>query len=169
MSRAVDAAEVFRRGRHAFVASRVPLKLGQRKGALSYDDINKLLPANEFSPEVIDELITKLGTKGVKVVEVAEGLELVSLTQILAWDLPLDAKLRAKVADHAHTTLLGTVSLAAKSGHKEIAAGAKRNSKKVADVLLRYNFPAAGLSDDALRTLVLMVLATGSDVRRALI
>jgi hypothetical protein len=104
-----------------------------------------------------------------RVVEVAEGLELVSLTQILAWDLPLDAKLRAKVADHAHSTLLGTVSLAAKSGHKEIAAGAKRNSKNVADVLLRYNFPAAGLSDDALRTLVLMVLAAGSDVRRALI
>jgi hypothetical protein len=104
-----------------------------------------------------------------RVVEIAEGLELVSLTQMLAWDLPLDAKLRAKVADHAHNTLLGTVSLAAKSGHKEVAAGAKRNSKKVADVLLRYNFPAAGLSDDALRTLILMVLGTGADVRRDLI
>jgi hypothetical protein len=103
-----------------------------------------------------------------RVVDIAEGLELVSLTQILAWDLPLDAKLRAAVADHAHNTLLGTVSLAAKSGHKEVAAGAKRNSKKTADVLLRYNFPAAGLTDDALRTLILMVLATGSDVRRAL-
>lgn len=103
-----------------------------------------------------------------RVVDIAEGLELVSLTQILAWDLPLDAKLRAAVADHAHHTLLGTVSLAAKSGHKEVAAGAKRNSKKVADVLLRYNFPAAGLTDDALRTLILMVLANGSDVRRAL-
>jgi hypothetical protein len=104
-----------------------------------------------------------------RTVAVAEGLELVSLTQILAWDLPLDAKLRAKVAEHAHATLLGTVSLAAKSGHKEVAAGAKRNSKKAADVLLRYNFPAAGLSDEALRTLILMVLATGADVRRALI
>ena len=28
-----------------------------------------------------------------RVVAIAEGLELVSLTQILAWDLPLDAKL----------------------------------------------------------------------------
>ena len=104
-----------------------------------------------------------------RVVDIAEDLELVSLTQILAWDLPLDAKLRAAVADHAHNTLLGTVSLAAKSGHKEVTAGAKRNSKKAADVLLRYNFPAAGLTDDALRTLILMVLATGSDVRRAII
>jgi hypothetical protein len=104
-----------------------------------------------------------------RVVAIADDLELVSLTQILAWDLPLDAKLRAKVADHAHNTLLGTISLAAKSGQAQIAAGAKRNSKKSADVLLRYNFPAAGLTDDALRTLIMMVLATGADVRRALV
>ena len=98
-----------------------------------------------------------------RVVTIAEGLDMVSLTQVLAWDLPLDAKLRAKVAKHAHDTLLGTVSLVEKS------EGAKRNSKKSADVLLRYNYPAAGLTDDALRTLILMVLATGGDVRRALV
>jgi hypothetical protein len=99
-----------------------------------------------------------------RVVTIAEGLDMVSLTQILAWDLPLDAKTRAKVAKHAYDTLLGTVSLVEKS-----SAAAKRNSKKTADVLLRYNFPAAGLSDDALRTLIMMVLATGGDVRRALV
>jgi hypothetical protein len=104
-----------------------------------------------------------------RVVTIAEGLDLVSLTQILAWDLPLDSKIRAKVAEYAHNTLLGTVSLAATGGKEEIAAAAKRNSKKTADVLLRYNFPAAGLTDDALRTLIMMVLATGADVRRALI
>ena len=98
-----------------------------------------------------------------RVVTIAKDLDMVSLTQVLAWDLPLDSKLRAKVSKHAHDTLLGTVSLMEKS------EGAKRNSKKSADVLLRYNFPAAGLTDDALRTLILMVLATGGDVRRALV
>ena len=98
-----------------------------------------------------------------RVVTIAEGLDMVSLTQILAWDLPLDSKIRATVAQHAHDTLLGTVSLVEKS------AAAKRNSKKTADVMLRYNFPAAGLTDDALRTLILMVLSTGADVRRALV
>lgn len=104
-----------------------------------------------------------------RVVTVAEGLDLVALTQMLAWDLPLDAKLRAKVADHAHRTLLGTVSLSAKNADGAIATSAKGNSKKAADVLLRYNFPAAGLSDEALRTLITMVLAAGADVRRALL
>ena len=42
-----------------------------------------------------------------RVVTIAEELDLISLTQVLAWDLPLDAKLRASVAEHAHNTLAG--------------------------------------------------------------
>jgi hypothetical protein len=98
-----------------------------------------------------------------RVVTIAEGLDMVSLTQILAWDLPVDAKIRNTVARHARNTLLGTVSLVEKS------AGAKANSKKTGDVLLRYNFPAAGLADDPLRTLILLVLGTGADIRRDLV
>lgn len=95
-----------------------------------------------------------------RVVSIAEGLDMVALTQMLAWDLPLDAALRATVGEHAHHTLLGTVSLTEKAAEK---------NKGAADVLLRYNFPAAGLTDEALGTLILMVLSTGADVRRALI
>jgi hypothetical protein len=125
--------------------------------------LNEILPVQEEDDGAVtvhhDDTFASL-----RVVTIAEGLDMVSLTQILAWDLPLDAKTRAKVAKHAYDTLLGTVSLVEKS-----SAAAKRNSKKTADVLLRYNFPAAGLSDDALRTLIMMVLATGGDVRRALV
>jgi len=101
-----------------------------------------------------------------RVVTIAEGLDMISLTQILMWDVPLDSKIRNRVAGHARDTLLGTVSLVEKSPDKQAA---KRNSKKAGDVLLRYNFPAAGLTDDALRTLILLVLGTGADVRRHLV
>jgi hypothetical protein len=125
--------------------------------------LNEILPVQQEEDGAVtvhhDDTFASL-----RVVTIAEGLDMVSLTQILAWDLPLDSKVRAKVAKHAHDTLLGTVSLVEKS-----STAAKRNSKKTADVLLRYNFPAAGLTDDALRTLILMVLATGGDVRRALV
>ncbi len=47
-------------------------KLGKARGVLTYDDLNKHLPADEFSPEVIDELITRLAAKGVKVIELPE-------------------------------------------------------------------------------------------------
>ncbi|MGD9622512.1 MAG: hypothetical protein AB7G47_13310 [Mycolicibacterium sp.] len=108
-----------------------------------------------------------------RVVTIAEGLDLVSLTQVLAWDLPLNSRIRAGVAKHAHDTLLGTVSLVEKIGSRNVGpepvGSGRARPKKTGDVLLRYNFPAAGLTDDALRTLILMVLATGADVRRGLI
>jgi hypothetical protein len=109
-----------------------------------------------------------------RVVMIAEGLEMVSLTQPLAWDLPLTNKTRELVSEQATKTMLGTVTLVAKlvdtSANGSSAKSTTRRSaaKKMADVLLRYNFPAAGLTDDALRTLILMVLSTGADVRAAL-
>jgi hypothetical protein len=113
-----------------------------------------------------------------RVVTIADGLEMVSLTQPLAWDLPLNAKTRDRVAQQASKTLLGTVALIEKveKGQATPANGASAKSstrksavRKTADVLLRYNFPGAGLTEDALRTLILMVLAAGSDVREALL
>lgn len=90
-----------------------------------------------------------------RVVTVANDLELISLSQILVWDIKPDRRFRAAVAKHARNMMLGTITLLDKKDHS--------------DVMLRYNFPGTGLSDDALRTLILMVLATGADVRSALI
>jgi hypothetical protein len=90
-----------------------------------------------------------------RVVPIAEDLELVSLTQILGWDLPLTKKLRKRAAEQAALSQLGTVTLVEKDAES-------------ADVMLRYNFPGSGLTDDALRTLVLLVLAKGVDIRDVL-
>lgn len=93
-----------------------------------------------------------------RVVTIADGLEMISITQMLAWDLPVNAQLRKHVATQAQTTMLGTVTLV-----DQPAADGER-----ADVVLRYNFPANGLEDEPLRTLIMMVLAAGADVRSAL-
>ncbi len=92
----------------------------------------------------------------VRIVTIADGLEMVSLTQMLAWDLPADPELFRRVVALGQTTMLGTVTLA------ELPGGH-------ADVLLRYNFPAGRLDDRALQTLMLMVLAAGAAARDALV
>jgi hypothetical protein len=97
-----------------------------------------------------------------RTVTIADGLELVSLTQALAWDLMIDADLRKAVAAQAAKTMLGTVTLV------EHPDGGVNDAER-ADVVLRYNFPFAGLDDQALQALVLMVLAAGADVRRSLL
>jgi len=99
-----------------------------------------------------------------RVVTIIEDLDLVSLTQMLAWDLPLTKRIRDRVAEQANKTQLGTVALVEKVSE----ATAKHNSGKTADVMLRYNFPGTGLTDDALRTLILLVLDTGAEIRRAI-
>jgi len=88
-------------------------------------------------------------------VTIAEGLEMVSLTQALAWDLPLNAELRERVAAQANSAMFGTIALTERPG-------------ELADVMLRYNFPAGGLEPSDLQTLVLMVLAGGTAVARAI-
>lgn len=120
----------------------------------------------------VDGLVASL-----RVVTIADGLEMVSLTQPLAWDLTLDNKIRERVATEAGKTMLGTVALVEKVVDGPAApangssAGTRRKpaAKRIGDVMLRYNFPAAGLTEEALRTLILLVLTTGADVRGRLI
>ncbi|OBK19425.1 hypothetical protein [Mycobacterium asiaticum] len=96
-----------------------------------------------------------------RVVTIADDLDLVSLTQVLVWDLPLTKKVSDRVAKEAREVNFGSVTLLEK-GEK----GTK--SAKTGDVMLRYNFPGAGLTDDALRTLILLVLDTGARIRAEL-
>lgn len=101
-----------------------------------------------------------------QVVEIAADLDLVSLTQILAWELPLTRKLRDAVTEQARDSQLGTVIFVEKPA--PATGAARRNSGKTADIMLRYNFPGSGLTDAALRTLILLVLDKGADIGRAL-
>lgn len=103
-----------------------------------------------------------------RVVNIAEGLDLVSLTQILAWDLPLTKKITEQVAKEARDSNFGSVSLIEKINEKAVQRNSGKGASKSADVMLRYNFPGGGLTDDALRTLILLVLDTGAGIRRKL-
>ncbi|MDP7723889.1 hypothetical protein [Mycobacterium sp. TY814] len=94
-----------------------------------------------------------------RVVRIADDLDLMSLTQVLAWDLPLTKKIRDQVAREAREVNFGALTLLEKAPVKGTRGA------KTGDVMLRYNFPGAGLTDDALRTLILLVLDTGARIR----
>jgi RNA polymerase primary sigma factor len=52
------------------------IKLGKSKGGvLTYDELNKHLPADEFSPEVIDDVMGKVAKSGIKIMETPEAAE----------------------------------------------------------------------------------------------
>ncbi len=104
-----------------------------------------------------------------RAVNIAEDLDLVSLTQILAWDLPLTKKISDLLANQARDTNFGAVTTVEKVADKAVPRNAGKGSAKTlpktVDVMLRYNFPGAGLTDNALRTLILLVLDSGGQIR----
>lgn len=88
-----------------------------------------------------------------QVVTLTEGLDVVSLTGILAWDLPLADAVRTRVAAAAEALQFGSVHLI------------ERESE--VDILIRYSFPATGLEDSALTTMLLLVLDGAAEAREA--
>jgi hypothetical protein len=90
-----------------------------------------------------------------RAVNLSPGLDVLSLTAVLAWDRPVSTTLHRKVAAKNDALQFGLVSV--------ITRG------RLADVILRYTFPAAGLTDEALTTMLLLVLAGVEDSRQGLL
>lgn len=91
----------------------------------------------------------------VQAMRLAEGLSVLSLTCVVAWDLPDDPALPATVAERAGQGVFGTLGIV----HTEHGM----------DLTLRYAFPAQGLDDGALGTLLMLVVSTASQVRSELL
>jgi hypothetical protein len=91
----------------------------------------------------------------VQAVELAEGLVVLSLTCVVAWDLPTELEVADQVATRAGQGLFGTLGLI--------------RTERGSDVTLRYAFPAAGLDSAPLGTLLMLVVSTASQVRGELL
>lgn len=88
-------------------------------------------------------------------VELSEGLLVLSLTCVVAWDLPPDSDVPLRLAERAGQGLFGTL-------------GAIRGQHGW-DVTLRYVFPAAGLEVEPMGTLLMLVVSTASQLRTELL
>jgi hypothetical protein len=86
--------------------------------------------------------------------ELAEGLPVLSLTCVVGWDLPREEDIPARVGLRAGEGLFGTLGATA--------------SERGWDVTFRYAFPAAGLDETAMGTLLMLVVAGASSMRTEL-
>lgn len=90
-----------------------------------------------------------------RAVTLAPGLDVLSVTCVLAWDRPLKPQLHKRVAERNSNLQFGSLTV--------ITRG------KLADVIHRYTFPASGLDDQALSTMLLLVLSGASRAREGLL
>ncbi|HEX3647038.1 MAG TPA: hypothetical protein VHV49_01350 [Pseudonocardiaceae bacterium] len=85
----------------------------------------------------------------------AEGLAVLSLTCVVAWDLPDSPSLASSAAERAGQGLFGTLGVV--------------HTSRGLDVTLRYTFPAGGLTVTAMGTLLMLVVSTASQLRGELL
>lgn len=90
-----------------------------------------------------------------RAVNLTPGLDVLSLTAVLAWDRPVTPALHKKVAEKNAALQFGLVTVNTRG--------------RLADVVLRYTFPAAGLDDEALTTMLALVLGGVDDSRQGLL
>ncbi|OLR95410.1 hypothetical protein [Actinokineospora bangkokensis] len=91
----------------------------------------------------------------VQAMQLADGLTVLSLTCVVAWDLPEDPHLASSAAERAGQGLFGTLGVV--------------HSPRGMDVTLRYAFPADGLEVPALGTLLMLVVSTAGQLRTDLL
>ncbi|ANN19558.1 hypothetical protein SD37_30695 [Amycolatopsis orientalis] len=91
----------------------------------------------------------------IQATRLAEGLTVLSLTCVVAWDLPDDPAIAASAAERAGQGLFGTLGVV--------------RSEKGIDITLRYAFPAEGMEPSPLGTLLMLVVSTASQLRSDLL
>ncbi|KAA0022996.1 YbjN domain-containing protein [Antrihabitans cavernicola] len=120
--------------------------------------------AQEALSHMMEVRVTEDGSVGfeyggalcsLRAVTLSPGLDVLSLTCVLAWDRPLRAALTKRVADRNNALQFGSITV--------IGNG------KLADVIMRYTFPGTGLSDEALTTMLLLVLSGVDRSRQGLV
>ncbi|AHH95080.1 YbjN domain-containing protein [Kutzneria albida] len=91
----------------------------------------------------------------VQAMQLSEGLTMLSLTCVVAWDLPDDPALAVSAAERAGQGLFGTLGVV--------------HTDRGMDVTLRYAFPAQGMDPAPLSTILMLVVSTASQLRADLL
>jgi hypothetical protein len=91
----------------------------------------------------------------IQATRLAEGLNVLSLTCVVAWDLPKDQNIAASAAERAGQGLFGTLGVV--------------HTDRGLDITLRYAFPAQGMDPVPLGTLLMLVISTASQLRTDLL
>ena len=129
------------------------INLGKKKGYLTYDEVNDLLPPDFVSPDQIDDLIVSLGERSIGVVAAVPGGQGGSKLKEVEI-LPSEEELQPETGGEAAADLpqkylreMGSVPLLNREEEVEIAKRIEGGEKEVIQALLSY----PGTIDEVIR------------------
>ena len=118
---------------------------GKEKGFVTFDEVNMMLPADKFAPEIIDDFLSKLQDANIQVVENAD--DATGKDDVASEEVEVDENL-GKTDDPVRLYLreMGGVELLSREGEIEIAKRIEENRDKMLSGLFE--------TPQALRTLI---------------
>jgi RNA polymerase primary sigma factor len=119
------------------------IHMGKKKGFLTYDEVNNLLPPDIVSSDQIDDLMMMFGEMDIEVVDAAHKVKVSKQREVVEAlhpeeEIELDAEGLGKSIDPVYMYLreMGSVSLLTREGEVEIAKRIEEGEKEVINAVL---------------------------------
>jgi RNA polymerase primary sigma factor len=119
------------------------IHMGKKKGFLTYDEVNNLLPPDIVSSDQIDDLMMMFGEMDIEVVDAAHKVKVSKQREDVETlhpeeELDLEAEALGKSIDPVYMYLreMGSVSLLTREGEVEIAKRIEQGEKEVINAVL---------------------------------
>ena len=109
------------------------IDIGKRRGVLTYDEINEVLPSEYFSPDELEDLIDLLQDMGVKVVDYDEGAAAAAEEE--AEEVPEEEYEKTEDLVQAYFHSMGNISILTKDEETRLAKQLEEGKKIIKDLI----------------------------------
>jgi len=127
---------------------------GRKKGHLTYDDVNKLIPADTFGPDQVDDLLVALGRNNIKVLAKGDKSKAPKPEEKKAGGLMKPGDKREDFSDYRtndpvrmYLRKMGSVSLLTREGEIELAKRIEEGERKVLAAIISTDVCIAEMID----------------------
>ncbi|MCK4400893.1 sigma-70 family RNA polymerase sigma factor, partial [bacterium] len=117
------------------------IEAGKKKGHLTYEEINEMLPSNVVSSEQIDDILMILGDMDIEILSAPETKVTVVSKEKEAEET-LDAAIKSKVSDPVRTYLhqMGQIALLTREQEAKLAKKIENAERKLKRLVLNCGF-----------------------------
>ena len=117
------------------------IELGKKRGHLTYEEINEMLPVNVVSSEQIDDILMMLGDMDIEILSTPET-KITAVSKEKEVEETLDVATKSKISDPVRTYLhqMGQIDLLTREQESKLAKKIEKAEKKLKMLVLNCGF-----------------------------
>ena len=117
------------------------IELGKKRGSLTYEEINEMLPSNIVSSEQIDNILMMLGDMNVEILSAPET-KVTAISKEKEAEETLDVATKSKVSDPVRTYLhqMGQIALLTREQESKLAKKIEKAERRLRRLVFTCGF-----------------------------